>query len=259
MKQLILVSVCLASALGFKDFNMDHQHDAREAHDHKNCVDISYYDNVEYNTTITKMCGYKKNTDCVPRKTQVCRDIPVTECRIVGFTECEETPYTQTVSDDALELETFVAKDCQPGPVKVLNETKKMPECTTVTKQQCDSKWEINANGEKVWAGNENCKDVTWEDCKLVDKQVEEEVEVYSCDDDTTQTYLEPVVKEEEVTARWEECHEKGGAVCSVTNSSECTTVEWTDCEEKVEEECHDVTMKVPSQEYDHLLRCINH
>merc|ERR1712029_978067 len=86
MKQFIILSVCLASAMAFKSYNMAHKHDAREAENHDNCVDISYYDDVEYNSTITKMCGYKKNTLCVPRQTQVCRDIPITECRIVGFT-----------------------------------------------------------------------------------------------------------------------------------------------------------------------------
>merc|ERR1712029_197386 len=84
MKQFIILSVCLASAMAFKSYNMAHKHDAREAENHDNCVDISYYDDVEYNNTITKMCGYKKNTHCVPRQTQVCRDIPITECRIVG-------------------------------------------------------------------------------------------------------------------------------------------------------------------------------
>ena len=90
MKQFIILSVCLASAMSFKSYNMDHHHEAKEAESHDNCVDISYYDAVEYNVTTTQMCGYKKNTHCVPRKTQVCRNIPITECRIVGFTESEE-------------------------------------------------------------------------------------------------------------------------------------------------------------------------
>ena len=259
MKQFIILFVCLASAMGFKSFNMAHGNEAREAGSHDNCVDISYYSDVEYNVSTTQMCSYKKTSHCQPRKTQVCRDIPVTECRIVGFTECEETPHTQTVSDDSLELETFVAQECRPGAVRILSETKKTPECKPVTKQQCDSKWEINEHGEKVFASNENCKDVTWEDCKLVDKQVEEEVEVFTCNDDKTETYLEPVVKEEEITARNEKCEGRGGSQCSVRSSTGCTTVEWTDCEERVVEECQEVTLKVPHQEYDHLLRCIDH
>ena len=256
MKQLIILSVCLASALGFKDFNMDHQHDAREAHDHKNCVDISYYDNVEYNITLTQMCGYKKNTHCVPRKTQVCRDIPVTECRIVGFTECEETPYTQTVSDDGLELETFVAKDCQPGPVKVLNETKKMPECTTITKQQCDSKWETDENGKQVWAGNENCKDVTWEDCKLVDRVVTQEIETYDCHAEKPITYHKVSRNTEEVTTIRRTCRARAEPACEVRTETRCETVEWEECRDTVRPHCFDFQISVPYQEYNHLLRC---
>ena len=256
MKQFIIVTFYLASAMGFKSYNMAHTNEAQEAQNHDNCVDISHYGEVEYNTTTTQMCGYKKNTYCQPRESQVCRDIPVTECRVVGFTECQETPSTQTVSDDSLELENFIPQECYPGAVKILSETKKLPECHNVTKQQCDSKWEVDAYGQKVWAGNENCRDVTWEDCKLVDSVVEEEVEVYSCHDDGSQSYLEPVVKQEEVTTRSEECGGRGGAVCQVTTSTECTEVEWTDCEETVVPDCHSVDIKVPSQEYDHLLRC---
>merc|ERR1712242_344083 len=151
MKQFIIVTFYLASVMGFKSYNMAHTKEAQEAQNHDNCVDISHYGEVEYNTTTTQMCGYKKNTYCQPR-------------------ECQETPSTQTVSDDSLELENFIPQECHPGAVKILSETKKLPECHNVTKQQCDSKWEVDATGQKVWAGNENCRDVTWEDCKLVDK-----------------------------------------------------------------------------------------
>ena len=46
---------------------------------------------------------------------------------------------------------------------------------------------------------------------------------------------------------------------CEDQCSVECEELEWTDCEEKVVKECQEVTIKVPHQEYDHLLRCINH
>merc|ERR1712154_115969 len=142
MKQFIILSVCLASAMAFKSYNMAHKHDAREAENHDNCVDISYYDDGEYNSTVTKMCGYKKNTHCVPRQTQVCRDIPITECRIVGFTECEETPYTQTVSDDGLELETFVAQDCHATkPISYHKVSRNTEEVTTI-KRTCRARAE---------------------------------------------------------------------------------------------------------------------
>lgn len=251
--KLLIFTLSLASAMGFKDYNM--KLEGRKVQKHDNCVDISHYEDVEYNVTATKMCQYKQRTHCESQRREVCREVPVTQCRIVGYTHCTETPNTQIVADDLIENESFFQQHCWPV-IKVVKEIKKVPHCEYVSKQQCDSKWEINEFGEKVFKSNENCHPVTWEDCKLVDSVVEEEVEVYSCHDDGSQSYLEPVVKQEEVTTRSEECGGRGGAVCQVTTSTECTEVEWTDCEETVVPDCHSVDIKVPSQEYDHLLRC---
>ena len=228
------------------------------SHGPDKCADVSRF-KLTYETTTDQICSFKVVRECTPRSEQVCVEIPKTECSMVAGYTCDSYEREEYVRCDTTEKKTFTPKKCWKDGVKILTEIKKAPHCEQVTKQQCDSKWEINEYGQKEFATNENCKDVTWEDCKLVDKKVEEEVEVYKCDDDATQTYLEPVVKEDEVISRWEECHEKGGSVCSVNSSTECTTVEWTDCEEKVLEECQEMTIKVPHQEYDHLLRCINH
>ena len=33
--------------------------------------------------------------------------------------------------------------------------------------------WELDEDGDKVWAGNDgDCKDVTWEECSPVSKEV---------------------------------------------------------------------------------------
>ena len=39
----------------------------------------------------------------------------------------------------------------------------------------------INELNEKVWAGNDNCEEVTWEDCTLEDREITQEVEVWKC------------------------------------------------------------------------------
>ena len=44
----------------------------------------------------------------------------------------------------------------------------KVPRCVNVTRQDCVTKWVVTGNGEKVWAGNELCKPVTWLNCTLV-------------------------------------------------------------------------------------------
>ena len=51
-------------------------------------------------------------------------------------------------------------------------------------------------------------------------------------------------------------CHCTGDAVCRVSSSTDCTEVEWTECEERIIADCEKVSVKIPFQEYDHLLRC---
>ena len=75
-----------------------------------------------------------------------------------------------------------------------------MPECKQVTKQVSDSKWEINAQGEKVLASNKNCRDKIWENCDLVDKVTEEQVPAHTCRDNAAKTYLTVLRKEELIT-----------------------------------------------------------
>ena len=84
------------------------------------------------------------------------------------------TPATErrvkTVRCDETEVKSFTPKKCVAEGFKTLREVKQVPECKQVTKQVCDSKWEINGQGDKVFADNENCRDKTWEKCDLVDK-----------------------------------------------------------------------------------------
>merc|ERR1739846_170 len=42
----------------------------------------------------------------------------------------------------------------------------------------------IDDNGNKVWAGNEDCEDVTWQECKLVERTVDFTVPKVDCLDD---------------------------------------------------------------------------
>merc|ERR1711937_848553 len=44
--------------------------------------------------------------------------------------------------------------------------------CRNVTKQNCVTLWETDAEGKQQWAGNEACEPVTWQECKLVPKTV---------------------------------------------------------------------------------------
>ena len=53
--------------------------------------------------------------------------------------------------------------------------------CRNVTRQNCITKWEIDSEGNKVWAGNEDCEDVTWQECTLIDRTIDFTVPKVDC------------------------------------------------------------------------------
>ena len=186
----------------------------------------------------------------------MCVPVPKEDCKIVKFLECDKKPLLSNQRCDKTEREYFVTHDCKQDGVEVLEEAKKMPVCTTVTKQQCDSKWVINNQGEKVLDGNENCKDVSWEDCTLEDRVITEEVPTYTCNNGETLTYSSHIVKEEDVTSYRKTCQPRGNPVCTQSNEIECTTVEWDDCRDELIETCKPFIFNIPYQTFHHTLRC---
>ena len=220
------------------------------------CVDVSRYDNVTFSSHTETHCSHAVERTCSPRQERVCTTVPSTVCSLDLGYQCSNLVSSVLQRCDTSEEREFTPQTCQPGPVQLLTEIKKMPVCETVTKEVCDSKWVINQDGEKVWGGNENCQEKSWEDCKLVDREVTEEVTTYTCQEDTPIPYLAPVVRDEEVETRRTTCSVVGGTICTVSQVEECTTVEWTDCVERVTTNCHDMTVRVPEQTRNHLLRC---
>ena len=254
MEKLVIFSLITIAACGRIPRGADHHGDGHD----ENCVDISRYGPVQYNESLTEVCSYKLNTNCVKKSEEVCVTVPITKCEIVGYTECDNIPSTQIVRDDSLQNQQFVAQDCEVSSVKeTITEIKKMPVCQTVTKQQCDTKWVVNELGEKVWAGNENCKDVTWEDCTLEDREVSQEVEVYDCTPSSEIISYQTLSRTtSEVTTHKTVCEPKANPVCSHTTEVQCDTVEWEDCTDTVTPNCFSASFRVPYQEFDHRLRC---
>merc|ERR1712129_490706 len=203
-----------------------------DGHD-DNCVDNSRHGELQYNTSTMDVCTHKVERICTKKTEQVCIPVPKISCEVVAYADCNNRPTISTQRCDTTEKDTFVPKHCSQDGVEVLEEVKQMPVCTTVTKQQCDSKWVINDQGEKVWDGNENCRDVSWEDCTLVDKVITEEVTTYS-----------------------RTCQPTGNPVCAQTSVTQCTNVEWEECREEVRETCNPITFNIPFQTFHHTLRC---
>ena len=226
-----------------------------DGHD-DNCVDTSRYSELDYNITTQEVCTFKLEKSCNKREKKLCISVPRITCEVVAYPDCNNKKTLANQRFDTTEKQSFVTKECKQTGVEVLEEVKKMPVCTTVTKQQCDSKWVINEQGEKVWDGNENCRDVSWEDCILEDKVIKEEVPKWECEDSVVLSYDYPVFTTEDVAMYERTCEPTGNPVCSQTKEVECTTVEWDECTEVVKETCIPLTFNIPYQTYDHTLRC---
>jgi len=254
MNVLILSTLLVLSSGGRLPRAGDHHGDGHD----DNCVDISKYGPVQYNETRADVCTYKTVTECTPRSQEVCVTVPITECEVVGYTDCQNTPTTSIVKDDSLETHQFVKQDCVVSDEKeIITEMKKMPVCRNVTKQQCDTKWVVNDQGEKVWAGNENCQEVTWEDCTLEDRVITQEVDVWECNPSPDPIFYQTLVESSvDVTTYDMVCQPRANPVCSHSAEVQCKTVEWEDCTDIIIPSCFNTYFKVPYQEYDHRLRC---
>jgi len=254
MAKLLFLTLLSLVAGGRIPRSADHHGDGHD----DNCVDISKYGPVLYNESNTEVCSYKMKTECTKRSREVCVTIPITECEVVGYTHCENIPTIKTVRDDNLASEAFTQQNCVVSDVKkTITEMKKMPVCKNITKQQCDTKWVVNELGEKVWAGNENCQEVTWEDCVLEDRIITQEVDVWECTPATYPiSYQTHTVNNVDVSTYNLVCQPRANSVCSHSSEVKCETVEWEDCIDNITPHCFAAGFKVPYQEYDHRLRC---
>ena len=71
-----------------------------------------------------------------------------------------------------MKYKDYELKDCKEVKTSTFH-TKHVPDCKKVTKNNCVTDWEVDSNGNKVWTGTETCTPVTWEECVIVEKQVE--------------------------------------------------------------------------------------
>ena len=224
----------------------------RDAGHDDNCVDNSRYGELKYNVTPQNICTHKVDHICMKKSEKICIPVVKEKCEVVTFVDCDNKPTVTTQRSDEIGNDYFAVKECKEDGVEVLEEERKIPVCTTVMKQQCDSTWMM----VKVWDGNENCRNASWEDCILKDRMMTEEVPTYSCNNGDTLTYSSHAVKEIEVISYERTCQPRGIPVCTKMTAEECTTVEWEECKDVILERCNPLTLNTPYQIFHHILRC---
>jgi len=179
--------------------------------------------------------------------------------------ECEVEPYTIcTMSMDEVTVKSpeMVKGDYQTvvctESTETVQHTKTKPDCKDVTRQNCITKWEFDDNGNKVWAGNENCEDVTWQECKLVETKVNFTVPKVDCQETGNiipYMRFENTDKTEMLTKMT--CEVKSSASCKPAKSTKCKQLEWQECSESPVETCVDRDVSEPHQEREHRQKCI--
>ena len=250
MLSLLLILVPLVSAFP----GGDHHGDGHDDH----CVDISKYSDILFNLTVVDLCTYRTSRVCTKKTASACVSIPTQECKVVGYADCQSDEHSLTVHDDGVETSYFTAQDCFEDGFQVLNEHHKTPVCQNITREHCDSKWVLNADGEKVWAGNDNCETKTWEECTLEDVYDEVSVPKYTCVEQTPFSYNVPVLKELAIAYYDTRCAAAAYAECTTTSKQECVQIEYEECTDIVEPFCFgNMEFNVPYQTYDHRLKCI--
>lgn len=234
-------------------------------HSGQHCTDVSTWGpKEEVDEPVTKcntmMPPIEKK--CYSRAIEVCLDVPNVFCEMKTFPVCK------TFMDLDLKYEiTKMTNDPIPWcPLECTRLKKNVThvvedlECANKTKQACTTKWVVDpVSGQKKWAGNTDCRDVTWRVCEKAKKNKVIEVPYTVCG---ASTDCETTMQAENVTlarkGMRQECTAEAAYTCSATLRKQCKSQTVTECrEEKTADLCvKSGVMRRWKQTKNHLVHC---
>lgn len=221
------------------------------------CWDVSIWEPPEYNMTMKEKCHteFEKVTVNKTKKDE-CVTWHSVNCTIVDYVECKMTPVVTKYNITMMIEKNFTEIICKDENVTHWH-VKQIPHCEPVTKQQCITNWVLVANGSKIWTDNEQCKNVTWNECVLKPKHVQYNTTHPNCTMTKNETYWDCVKMENETTTYNMTCTPKAALNCTPVEHEDCTTVEWQESYYIANETCTDKKVKVPYQNRKHRKQCI--
>ena len=148
------------------------------------------------------------------------------------FTECEMDTEDVVLNECKGVESSKSLKKCEKVSRPKVH-SKKVYKCENVTKQHCTTLWTVNKWGEKVWGGTDDCRNVTWEECEEVVKNVTLMVPVMKCVEET-HPHLDYRQLARNVTARRTECRVRAEQVCVPETTSKCGSVRYKVCNEVI-------------------------
>lgn len=220
------------------------------------CVDVSTYGLLKFEQTPRKKCDTTFEKICETKDEKVCNEVTEIQCDIVPYTECEMLMEVTPYKSFDMVPKVFNKKICNET-TEFIPHTKMMPECKNVTKQNCVTKWETDAEGKQVWAGNEDCEPVTWRECELVPRQVDFKVPKIECFDAEEIPYTDCVDAEKTQMTTSMVCKVKHTTNCHPAISTKCQNIKYQECKELPREVCEERQMMIPTQEREHKKKCL--
>jgi len=149
--------------------------------------------------------------------------------------------------------------DCEDKPV-VFKHVKKVPHCENKTSLNCETGWKVDDNGNKVWSGEEECEEVTWQECKLVEKEVDFPAVESDCKPAAVpqEVYVVPANKTVNVRASVPKLKIVQETLCEPVTTNECVDVPYQDCSNPIrKEECRNFEVRKPKQDFIHKKKCL--
>jgi len=224
--------------------------------DHNNlCRDLTDFGDLTYINETVQVCTSTLEKKCAPITVKECLDVTEMLCEVELFTDCAMDWTTHNLTESRPTTLNKTLSTCEKI-FKVEQHEKIHYECKNVTKQHCTSLWKV-VNGEKVWAGNDDdCKDVTWEECKPQTVTVDWEVPYMNC---TPVSY--PYLSYENITipkmADTMDCEVKKRSVCKPKKTPKCAEITYTTCKEEPVQDCRPVSVPCPHKEKIHKQWCL--
>merc|ERR1712096_181969 len=138
------------------------------------CTDVSQYSDKYYEEEPDHCCTTMYIPNCEKKFKQVCMDVTDTICKLFAHptNDIDIVNNPDNGGGNGNKEEDTGNGNGGPGTKAVLEEEQaELFECENKTSLNCETGWKV-VNGNKVWSGDEDCEEVTWQDCNLVEKEV---------------------------------------------------------------------------------------
>ena len=177
----------------------------------------------------TTVCRTKLEKKCEEVTRKMCLTLTELDCKVELFPNCTMNWHLEDAVDFEMIMINKTLKECNKTMIPEQH-SKTVYECKNVTKQHCTTIWNVNALGQKVWAGNaDDCHNVTWEECNPVEKNVTMMVPWMRCKD-VNHTYPGFINTSTTIMVDTMDCMVEKRAVCQPVQSRKCSTANFTKC-----------------------------